>query len=605
MKVRITASTHVGEVRDHNEDNFFVCSDLSQNDWSFTNSETIELGHLGSVLIVADGMGGMNAGEVASEIAVEYSRKSFAEKANEVLITSAVAISEFIKETIVGAHYAILTHQQDHPETSGMGTTLIIGWVINDSAYVGWCGDSRGYLYNSNLVESGRADTFAKSGLRVKENLALITKDHSYVQTLIDKGDINHSQAFFHPESNIITQSLGQSERPIDPSTTQVYLNHNDILLLCSDGINAMLEDAEIAEICSQNDDIVGLAQTLITETNQKGGHDNSTLAIIKVDTEGKLVEPMAEPVKNWNQPSSSSKKMKLLISTVGLLVVMVTSFFWMNDGIIPIYGGADSTDVGVDSLSTDILAAPAAPDESAKKDAGEEEFTEEPAATTTTSEPSTRGISEAPSESPVSKAPVEPKNSKEPAQVEDKHDNYPGKYWTIQIALGEDIETTYKNPGLNFLKMWSAISPSDGKRKLYYGCYATKEEAQEVLDEEVKKVIEKAWIPGHHQKPDECKLQNQSNSQDNLNDAKDPNELSIISGSKANSNGSDKQSAVQGTTDDSKDSLNEMGSISTQSPANNKTEDSGGEGSKGPDVRDESNEQLDSIKQDSTLEST
>lgn len=533
MKVRITASTHVGEVRDHNEDNFFVCSDLSQNDWSFTNSETIELGHLGSVLIVADGMGGMNAGEVASEIAVEYSRKSFAEKANEVLITSPIAISEFIKETIVGAHYAILTHQQDHPETSGMGTTLIIGWVINDSAYVGWCGDSRGYLYNSKLVESGRADTFAKSGLRVKENLALITKDHSYVQTLIDKGDINHSQAFFHPESNIITQSLGQSERPIDPSTTQVYLNHNDILLLCSDGINAMLEDGEIAEICSQNDDIVGLAQTLITETNQKGGHDNSTLAIIKVDTEGKLVEPMAEPIKDWNQPSPSSKKMKLLLSTVGLLVVMVTSFFWMNDGIIPIYGGADSTDVDVDSLSTDILVAPAAPDEPAKKEgprkseplkSKESSEPDTPEESVTPSKPRT---SEEPSVQSASDTPEEPNNSEDAAK--DTKENYQYKYYTIQLGIGKDGEWKIKKlKREDFTQTWR--DSIDGKDKHFYGCFTTYGDAKAAL-EKLKgspkdTIFDDAWIPRHSQTPDECKLQNQSISHDNSNNAKVPGPL-------------------------------------------------------------------------------
>lgn len=488
MKVRITASTHVGEVRDHNEDNFFVCSDLSQNDWSFTNSETIELGHLGSVLIVADGMGGMNAGEVASEIAVEYSRKSFAEKANEVLVTSPVAISEFIKETIVGAHYAILTHQQDHPETSGMGTTLIIGWVINDSAYVGWCGDSRGYLYNSNLVESGRADTFAKSGLRVKENLALITKDHSYVQTLIDKGDINHSQAFFHPESNIITQSLGQSERPIDPSTTQVYLNHNDILLLCSDGINAMLEDAEIAEICCQNDDIVGLAQTLITETNQKGGHDNSTLAIIKVDTEGKFVEPMAEPVKNWNQPSPSSKKMKLLLSTVGLLVVMVTSFFWMNDGIIPIHGGADSTVVDVDSLSTDILDAEEVQEET-------EVQVEESRVTEVQFEESAEAEVETVEESEEAEVETVEESEESEAVEESKKEKTEVRYYTVQIGLDDDGEKTSLNPKLDIHKVWSSII--DGMEKYFYGCYETREEADSVKTWIREKEIKKdAFIP-------------------------------------------------------------------------------------------------------------
>jgi len=333
MKFKLTANTHVGEVRDHNEDNFFVCSDLATDDWSFDKSIEYELGDLGSILIVADGMGGMNAGEVASAIAVESSKSYFTDNKGSVNIQSEDAINEFLKNAIVHAHQEILQHQNSHPETAGMGTTLIIGWIINGVAYVGWCGDSRAYLYNPNLSSSGRAKQFEDLGLRVKGDLALVSKDHSYVQTLIDKGDLNYSQAFFHPESNIITQSLGQSGQDIAPSTTSFTLFEGDMLILCSDGINAMLEDGEIATICSKNTMASDVSSQLISNTNEKGGHDNSTVTIFHTLSASHSIDnPLASAIKrDLNErkaPKSNLLKLIVLILLIGgTLGALYTSF--------------------------------------------------------------------------------------------------------------------------------------------------------------------------------------------------------------------------------------------------------------------------------------
>jgi len=333
MKFKLTANTHVGEVRDHNEDNFFVCSDLATDDWSFDKSIEYELGDLGSILIVADGMGGMNAGEVASAIAVESSKSYFTENKESVNIQSEDAINEFLKNAIVHAHQEILQHQNSHPETAGMGTTLIIGWVINGVAYVGWCGDSRAYLYNPNLSSSGRAKQFEDIGLRVKGDLALVSKDHSYVQTLVDKGDLNYSQAFFHPESNIITQSLGQSGQDIAPSTTSLTLFEGDMLILCSDGINAMLEDGEIVTICSENTTASYVSSQLISNANEKGGHDNSTVTIFHTLSASHSIDnPLASAIKrDLNErkaPKSNLLKLIVLVLLIGgTLGALYTSF--------------------------------------------------------------------------------------------------------------------------------------------------------------------------------------------------------------------------------------------------------------------------------------
>ena len=343
MKFKLTANTHVGEVRDHNEDNFFICSDLATDDWSFDKSIEYELGDLGSILIVADGMGGMNAGEVASAIAVESSKSYFTDNKGSVNIESEDAINEFLKNTIVHAHQEILQHQNSHPETAGMGTTLIIGWVINGVAYVGWCGDSRAYLYNPNLSSSGRAKQFEDLGLRVKGDLALVSKDHSYVQTLVDKGDLNYSQAFFHPESNIITQSLGQSGQDIAPSTTSFTLFEGDMLILCSDGINAMLEDGQIETICSENNTASDISSQLISNANEKGGHDNSTVTIFHtLNASHSIDNPLASAIKrDLNErkaPKSNFLKMIVLVLLIGGTLGALYSSFKdnLNLGVLP-----------------------------------------------------------------------------------------------------------------------------------------------------------------------------------------------------------------------------------------------------------------------------
>jgi|GEM_PF-442647 len=333
MKFQIAANTHVGEVRDHNEDNFFVCSNLTNDDWSFDKSIEYDLGLLGTVLIVADGMGGMNAGEVASEIAVETSKIEFSKKAKDVDLSSENSIDRFIKETILNAHSAILAHQKTHPETQGMGTTLIIGWVVNGTAHVGWCGDSRAYIFNPLLKSSGRAKSFQEEGLRVKENLVLVSKDHSFVQSLIDKGDLTDSQAFFHPESNIITQSLGQEGREVQPSLMSLPLHSGDKLILCSDGINAMLEDGEIAEICDANLVASETSNTLITQANEKGGHDNSTVTIFHaIQADVGLFDPLAQAIKLG--PSQRKSKPFGYLKYIVLAILMgstVASFLFTN----------------------------------------------------------------------------------------------------------------------------------------------------------------------------------------------------------------------------------------------------------------------------------
>ena len=190
---RMTAGTNVGCVRTNNEDNFIINENLSQSDWFLPQdtSKVITLGQDGCVLVVADGMGGLNAGEVASAIAVETVKQSFLDADSRKVAKGPKSIEKFLRDIVVKADQTIKKHVKSHPETKGMGTTLIFIWVHGNTAHLVWCGDSRAYIYNN---QSG---------------LLRFSKDHSYVQQLVDEGKLDEDLAFDHPDSNIITRCLG------------------------------------------------------------------------------------------------------------------------------------------------------------------------------------------------------------------------------------------------------------------------------------------------------------------------------------------------------------------------------------------------------------
>lgn len=174
--------------RDNNEDNYQVISDIASDTYTFAAGEELTLGDKGTLLVVCDGMGGMNAGEVASAIAVKTVKEAFAA---EHISKEALANPEkFIVQAIQAADAAIKAEGKRNPETEGMGSTIVLAWLLRGKAYIGWCGDSRAYRYNP------------------ASRLERLSHDHSYVQELVDAGSITEELAFFHPNNNIITRSL-------------------------------------------------------------------------------------------------------------------------------------------------------------------------------------------------------------------------------------------------------------------------------------------------------------------------------------------------------------------------------------------------------------
>ncbi|AHM61120.1 protein phosphatase 2C [Flammeovirgaceae bacterium 311] len=255
--------TDVGRRRAHNEDNFIVCPDLSQKRWCLTDHPS-ELTSKGCLLVVADGMGGANAGEVASAIAVETIRNRFDALEIEEHLEEE-QIKHYLEEAIMEAHQAIVAASVEDPSTAGMGTTVVVAWVFPQKAVIAWVGDSRGYRFSK------------------PEGLILLTSDHSLVWELVKAGKLTADEADVHPNNNIITQSLGGPDRPPKPDFATCALGPGDRMLLCSDGLNNMLSHKAIEQILAKDTALADAGRKLIEYANEEGGDDNITVLALEV----------------------------------------------------------------------------------------------------------------------------------------------------------------------------------------------------------------------------------------------------------------------------------------------------------------------------------
>ena len=277
VKYKIAAGTNMGLVRKNNEDNFVVCPDLKKADWRIpqAGSPYTDLGEFGALLVVADGMGGANAGEVASAITVETIQQSFTPERLGEVVTSDQSIQEFMKEVVRAADARIFKRSKEDRSTRGMGTTVVMAWVLGDKAFVCWCGDSRCYMLNR------------------RRGLMQLSKDHSYVQELVDRGELEAEFASDHPLSNVITRCLGDSENRAVPDTKIFQLHDGDTLLLCSDGLSGMCNDIQILDLLIKyRDDLVECKNELISAALNEGGHDNVTVALCNIEMPGNEEQP-------------------------------------------------------------------------------------------------------------------------------------------------------------------------------------------------------------------------------------------------------------------------------------------------------------------------
>ena len=273
MKIKIVATTDTGKERTNNEDAFIICPDLLQQDWAQNETPSyIPCSKYGSLLVVADGMGGANAGEVASAIATKSIRSSFS-KVNIENSLNSIDIDGLIQDSIKDADEAINKRIWDDPDTSGMGTTIVVCWIIDNVAHIGWCGDSRCYVFNP------------LSGIKQ------LTKDHSLVQELVDKGEISEKEAFTHPDNNVITRGLGDVDSQSTPEIINYSLSSNDIVLLCSDGLCGYCTNRAIEKILEKNSiDIMKCRDELMKLALDAGGYDNICIALASVINDNQSV---------------------------------------------------------------------------------------------------------------------------------------------------------------------------------------------------------------------------------------------------------------------------------------------------------------------------
>lgn len=252
--------------KEGNEDNMFYSLNLSGTTQS-NNEKWFSLDDYGILLAVADGMGGMNAGEVASQIAIDTVKYFF----SSGKITKKIAENDnlrqaYLEKVIVAADEQIKHMASEREDRKGMGSTLLLLWLFEDRITLSWIGDSRAYRYNPNI------------------GIQLLSKDHSYVQELVDKGIITYEQSFDHPQGNIITRSLGDPTKVAKPESRHFKVYDEDILLLCSDGLSGVLRDSEIEQIINDNRESVEQCQErLWFAAKNADWYDNVTTLLCKV----------------------------------------------------------------------------------------------------------------------------------------------------------------------------------------------------------------------------------------------------------------------------------------------------------------------------------
>ena len=246
MPLRVGAATDVGLKRSQNEDRFAI--------W---NAEGAQAATRGVLLVVADGMGGAQAGEVASQLAVECVLKTYGEGANSIL--------DDLEHAVETANHVIHEHSLAHPELHGMGTTCTAVVVRGNEAYFAHVGDSRAYRVRQGGIEQ-------------------LTADHSLVAQLVEHRHLTPEQAKVDPRRNVVTRSVGVgSEVDVDAAAVNDPLQQGDTLVICSDGLHTLVEDREIAQLASGADVRVACDQ-LIALANERGGHDNITVVIGRLE---------------------------------------------------------------------------------------------------------------------------------------------------------------------------------------------------------------------------------------------------------------------------------------------------------------------------------
>lgn len=245
-KLIVNGLTHVGQVREHNEDYI---------DWDVSRG----------LIMLADGMGGHNAGEVASALAVNSIKEALYEVLSPDDPIEDLDYMELLKQAIVYANDEINRHSTEHPTCAGMGTTIVTSLFYDGTALFAHVGDSRIYRLRDNKLEQ-------------------MTSDHSLVQEMVDNGFLTEEEAMNSASRNLITRALGIADE-VDVDIVQDDIEVGDVYLHCSDGLTDLVTDKEILAILTNHaGDLESATQELVDLANEKGGKDNVSVILVSLN---------------------------------------------------------------------------------------------------------------------------------------------------------------------------------------------------------------------------------------------------------------------------------------------------------------------------------
>ncbi len=324
IHITVFGKTDVGRTRDHNEDCFIV-ADLSRQAASLQpDVREHHVGPKGSLLLIADGMGGAAAGEVASEMAADVIYEHLITNWTKDEDEGPQQFAFRLKEAVELANAKIHQYAQDHPDLRGMGTTTTAVGVLGDQLYLTQVGDSRAYL------------------VRDGEGIQL-TKDQSLMQRLVDAGELTEEEAEQSERRNIILQALGPDPK-VRVDLTNQQIRDGDAVVLCSDGLSGQITRDEIAQVVAQDGkDLMQICGELIEVANELGGPDNITVVVARFggtrlkapsgrDEAGHQVYPLLDPesttepvpIYRGSPPPTPENKAEMIWS--GGLAALVTA---------------------------------------------------------------------------------------------------------------------------------------------------------------------------------------------------------------------------------------------------------------------------------------
>lgn len=312
---------------DGNEDNFYVDDDLSDDILGrFKPNEDTVMSDCGCLMAVADGMGGMNAGEVASGLAIETVKDFFAPgKITTALAESPVERSKYLELVIQEADRRIKTDAKANPEHDGMGSTIILAWIVGDKMTLSWCGDSRAYRYNP------------------LNGLEPLSRDHSYVQELVNQGVLKYEDTFEHPQGNIVTRSLGDPNNAAKPETKQFDVYNEDVILLCSDGLSGVLRDRKTKDdngeyypgdniediIAAHTSSMTECRDALLGAAEKADWYDNVSVLLCQIESgacdapKPSTPTPQENPTDNQNTTGKKALNTRIFLGA-GVMLILV-----------------------------------------------------------------------------------------------------------------------------------------------------------------------------------------------------------------------------------------------------------------------------------------